>query len=179
MKNSLDSLTSLSTSCDVSRETYQFIISDGYRWDTFRRTFERKKWFVEGAYIGCRFLDYAREATTRNFFMRESLLCYNLILNMFDKADMTDSFCHAFLTGIEELDWKVPVLNQLSQEELTVLKSITKDYYPSYCTPLYPWISRYIVNKRKQRHRHIQNNELLNVTKKRLESLINFLRDCT
>lgn len=183
MTNSLNELANLSTRCKISRETYLFIISDGYRWDTFRKVFERKKWFVEGSFIGCRFVEFARKTTIKKDHKRELLLCYNFLLKMFDKADLYDAFCDSLLLGFVEITWtvSVPPLTDLEIEFIL-------NHFPdspisrTEAHPLYIWIGRYMVNEKKkglQRHYHLQNNDVLSVKLQNVESLINFLTDCT
>lgn len=153
----------LSIPYDFPRQDYQYIICDGWRWEIFRKVFEKKKWFTEGAFIGCKFLEFARAADSKHEYMREVILCYNFTLDMFDRADMPDAFCDTLHTGESEIDWTV--FN--GREDVN---------------PLYFWAERYKVNERKivsGRHKHIQNNEVLDLKLDRLKTLIDFLIKCT
>lgn len=180
MQNNLSLLTSISNSFDVSRASYRYIVEDGTRWDTFRRTFERKKWFVEGAAIGVNFIEYAKEAKSRKAYIREVHLCYNFTLKMLDKADMGEAFCAVFIQGLKDMDWKTPS-GKLDEEELEFAYNHGM-IEGGNSSPLDIWIHRFLANTRKRlgtAKYHLQCEDELEVRKQGVRSLVNYLRDCT
>jgi hypothetical protein len=179
MRNNLALLTSLSAAYKPSKEFYRYLIDSGVRWDLFRKTFERKKWFIEGAYIGKLFIEYAHMSTGPEY-TREILLCYNFALGMLDKADLSDVFCITFDQGALDIEWG-GYYSPLSISEKLFAKThglIKK----GGISPLYIWIQRYIINKRKKisgNHLHLQNGDTLTAKLQGVQSLLNYLRDCT
>ena len=179
MRNNLTLLTDLSTHYKPSVEFYRYIIDSGLRWDLFRKTFERKKWYLEGAYIGKQFIEYAY-ISTGPAYTREILLCYNFTLDMLDKADLSDVFCSTFDQGVKDIDWG-GFYCSLSISEMSFAKKHGLIKEGGIC-PLYIWIHRYLINERKKltgNYLHLQNNDTLTAKLQGVQSLLNYLRDCT